>query len=363
VDLNQAARSVGLPKRKNCGVCHFYGGGDDGVKHGDLDSSLLQPDKKLDIHMAVDGANMSCTACHTTVNHRISGRYYTEPAPGKRELALPKDDGNRLACESCHGVRPHRKIAKLNDHIDTVACQTCHIPAFARGGVPTKMWWDWSTAGRFDEQGKMIVEKDARGMVVYHTTKGSMAWEENVLPIYAWYDGRMRYVHLTDTIDPSRTVELNRPLGAPGDGKARIFPFKYYTGRQVYDAGENHLVIPKLFGPNGSGAYWGGYDWQKAVEVGMAEAGERFSGRIGFIDTAMYWPITHMVAPAKDALECDVCHAKKGRLAQLTGFYLPGRDRSPLVDRIGWLVVLVTIVGTLIHGGGRWYAARRREGR
>ncbi|WP_227842163.1 hypothetical protein [Vreelandella zhuhanensis] len=34
--------------------------------------------------------------------------------------------------------------SRLNEHTRALACQTCHIPTFARGGVPTKMGWDWS---------------------------------------------------------------------------------------------------------------------------------------------------------------------------------------------------------------------------
>lgn len=352
-----------LPTRKNCGDCHFYGGGGDGVKHGDLDSSLIVATKKLDVHMAVDGPNMACTACHTTVNHRISGRYYGEEAPNKKTLALPKDDGNRLACESCHSAAPHRRSAKLNDHTDRVACQTCHIPRFARGGVPTKMWWDWSTAGRFDAQHQEIVTKDAAGRVLYHTNKGDMSWGVDVVPAYAWYNGQMRYVDLKETIDPTRPVLLNQPLGGSADPLARIFPFKFYTGRQVYDAGNRRLAIPKLFGPKGSGAYWGAYDWQQAVEIGMAEAKEPFSGEIGFVDTAMYWPITHMVAPKEDALSCGDCHAQQGRLATLAGFYLPGRDRLPIADRLGWLVVFGCLLGVGMHAGGRWIALLRQRRR
>ena len=37
---------------------------------------------------------------------------------------------------------------KLNDHVASVACQTCHIPEIARGGVATEIDWDWRTAGK-----------------------------------------------------------------------------------------------------------------------------------------------------------------------------------------------------------------------
>jgi len=51
----------------------------------------------------------------------------------------------------------------INQHTSKVACVTCHVPEFARGGRKTKMWWDWSTAGRKDEKGKPMVNKDADG--------------------------------------------------------------------------------------------------------------------------------------------------------------------------------------------------------
>ena len=51
VDLLEVARSVGLPGRKNCGACHFQGGGGDAVKHGDMDDTLLFPSARIDVHM------------------------------------------------------------------------------------------------------------------------------------------------------------------------------------------------------------------------------------------------------------------------------------------------------------------------
>jgi hypothetical protein len=68
-DLTKIAQNVGKPGRANCGACHFSGGGGDAVKHGDLDSSLKNPSRELDVHMAKDGANMVCADCHTFNAH------------------------------------------------------------------------------------------------------------------------------------------------------------------------------------------------------------------------------------------------------------------------------------------------------
>ncbi len=271
-------------------------------------------------------------------------------------VSLPGQKSDRPACESCHGQAPHTAEIgnKLNSHVDKVACQTCHIPAFARGGHATKVYWDWSTAGRLDEKGKPIKEvKD--GLVTYDGMKGSFEWAENVTPEYFWFDGSVRHTLLGDRIDSGETTELNQIAGGYADTKARIWPFKVMRGRQPYDKGNDILVVSHLFGKDGD-AFWKSFDWDKALRAGMEEAkrvGQTtmdYSGEYGFTDTLMYWPITHMVAPADQALGCADCHARDGRLATLTGFYMPGRDRNPWIDRIGWILVAATLAGVLLHG-------------
>ena len=51
--------------------------------------------------------------------------------------------------------------------------QTCHIPEMARGGKPTKTFWDWSTAGNRNEDGSDRVIKDENGWITYHSKKGT----------------------------------------------------------------------------------------------------------------------------------------------------------------------------------------------
>ncbi len=161
VDLTKAARSVGKPTKDNCGQCHFYGGGGDNVKHGDLSSALYDPDIHTDVHMSKDGANMECSTCHVEGGHKWPGSRYLLDAKDTIGTGHPGERRQAATCESCHGTEPHPASLmgmKLNDHTDKLACQTCHIPEFARGGVATKTRWDWSTAGRLDENGKPIAE-------------------------------------------------------------------------------------------------------------------------------------------------------------------------------------------------------------
>jgi octaheme c-type cytochrome (tetrathionate reductase family) len=300
-DLATIAQNIGSSSRQTCGSCHFYGGGGDEVKHGDLDSSLVNPAFELDVHMSLDGQDFTCTTCHMTDDHQIAGsRYSMDPEQWK-------------GCEDCHGEAPH-ELATLNQHAQKVACQTCHIPEYARGGIPTKMTWDWSKAGQLTSEGKPVTVKDETGHVIYDGQKGEFTYAANVVPEYVWFNGQVEYTLAGDKIDPSVVIDINSFLGDKDDPLARIRPVKRFVAVQPYDMVNDILVIPHLFGKDDS-AYWGNYDWNKAIEFGMQYAGLPYSGEYGFVETHMYWPITHMVAPASEALTCKECHTTEdGRL-------------------------------------------------
>jgi octaheme c-type cytochrome (tetrathionate reductase family) len=362
-DLSYVAQHVGEPRRENCGVCHFYGGGGDGVKHGDLDSSMTNPPRSLDVHLGTDGLNLVCTDCHTTDGHETKGSRYISKGKDTHGIDVPgRDDKSRASCESCHGPRPHPETVndKINDHTNKVACQTCHIPYYARGGVPSKIWWDWSTAGKKNENGKPIVKKDEQGNVIYHTKKGSFEWGENLQPEYAWFSGDIHYKDLGEKFDPDTIVEINDFKGSYDDPDARIWPFKVMRGKQPYDKGNDTLVITHLFGKD-EDAYWKSFDWDRSIKAAMNAAGADYSGEYGFIETTMHWPLSHMVAPKEEALGCDECHSKNGRLENLNGFYMPGRDKSELLDLIGWVAVLATLGIFTLHGLGRLIFRKRRN--
>lgn len=311
------------------------------------------PDRSLDVHMDRDGLNFSCQECHHTEGHKISGRCYAHPAAAPDErVQLPFFDEKRILCAGCHSDRPHQEMEKLNDHTDKIACQTCHIPHFAKS-KPTKMRWDWSTAGQKDDKGKGIIKKDEHGHVVYNYKKGSFVMATNVEPQYFWFNGVVKNTILGDKIDPSEIVEINKLFGDYNDPSAKIWPFKVHEGVQPYDKQLKQLLIPKLFGKKGTGAYWAEYDWDKAFKAGMDYVGEEYSGEYGWVESKMYWLISHQVAPKGQSLHCNDCHSVDGRLSKLSGFYLPGRDKNSISDQIGLAIVALTFIGVLIHGIGR----------
>ncbi|HPF69824.1 MAG TPA: tetrathionate reductase family octaheme c-type cytochrome [Candidatus Krumholzibacteria bacterium] len=295
VDLASVARSVGKPNRVNCGACHFSGGGGNNVKHGDMEKALLQPSRELDVHMSADGGNFQCQECHSTKNHVIAGNAMFA-SPGGR---------NHLECTSCHEADLHAKKI-LNWHAKSVACQTCHIPEFARSN-PTKMWWDWTSAGDKNR----AVNTDENGMPDYDAKKGEFKWGKNVVPSYAWYDGVSGQYLLGDKMNPDQVTRLNWPQGNRTDAQSKIYPFKVMRAVQPYDKGRKVIAVPKLFGKTG---YWKTFDWNDAIKQGMETVGQEYSGEYGFAETEAWWKINHMVAPKEMALKCANCHGENGRM-------------------------------------------------
>jgi octaheme c-type cytochrome (tetrathionate reductase family) len=288
VDLVAAARSVGTPGRENCLTCHAYGGGGQAVKHGDLDSSLEHPPSYQDVHMGKHG--FLCVDCHGGKDHQLRGRAFS----------VSVEDSNGASCTDCHQGRLHDD-ARIEGHLKSVACQTCHIPTFAPS-IPTKATWDWSKAG--DSSRK----EDQHH---YLKIKGEFAYQQDAIPEYRWFDMTVNRTLMGDPIDPAQVTAINLPRGDIGEPAARIWPFKIHRAVQPYDV-VNRYLFPPVTG--GAGGYWTTFDWDSAFRLGEKASGLPYSGKYGFASTEMYWPLSHMVTPKEKALGCTDCHGSNGRL-------------------------------------------------
>lgn len=290
VDLLAAAKSVRAPTREECGKCHFDGGGGNGVKHGDLDESLYFPSENLDVHMGK--LNFLCTDCHQTTDHVVQGKLLADN--------YTIDPAEQVACEDCHQGTVHSD-ERITMHTDSVACQTCHVPAMALKD-PTKTFWDWSTAGQ-------DLPEDH---YTYLKIKGNFEYQKDVLPTYQWFNGNIAYRYLLgDPIDPAKPMDMVTPAGDIDDPSAKIFPFKIHTAKQPYDTVNNILIPPRTAG---EGGFWTTFDWPSAIALGAQDAGLHYSGEFGFAETTMAYPTTHMVQPKENALQCTDCHSDNSRL-------------------------------------------------
>jgi len=298
VDLKKVAENIGHSSRTTCGVCHFSGGGGDAIKHADLSEQLIKPERNYDVHMG--GYDFTCTECHKTRDHRISGK----------SSSVPVVEGIVL-CQDCHSDTPHYKndLLKhhLNKHCESIACNTCHSPLYAKY-KPTKTWWDWSKAG----DKKRIPQKDKYGQDDYHWKKGEFKSKKSVKPAYAWFGGYMNRIFIGDKIDiNAKTINLTSPVGTIKDPNSKITPFKIMKGVQAADAENKYFLIPHLFprSKDDKTAYWKNLDWQKAFKEGMDTANLNYSGKYKWIETWMYWRVEHEVMPAAMALSCIQCHS------------------------------------------------------
>jgi octaheme c-type cytochrome (tetrathionate reductase family) len=287
-DLLAAARSVGTPGRDNCLTCHAFGGGGQAVKHGDLDSSLVHPASDEDVHIGKLG--FLCVDCHSAPDHQLRGRAFS----------VSVEDAHGVACTDCH-TRPPHQDARIDAHLASVACQTCHVPTFAQK-IPTKATWDWSKAGD---------PKRPEDPHHYLKIKGEFTYEQDVVPEYRWFNLKVGRYLLGDKIDPAAVTAINQPLGDVRDRSAKIWPFKIHRAVQPYDAENKYLLPPVTAGKDG---YWTNFDWDQAFRLGEKASNLPYSGKYGFAKTEMYWPLTHMVAPKEKALQCTDCHGERSRM-------------------------------------------------
>lgn len=293
IDLVKAAQSVRKPTKENCGKCHFYGMDGTEIKHGNLDPILANADKSADVH--IGGQKFECTKCHKTQNHKITGESHS----------ISIDSKNIVSCADCHKADESLHSNKLYaKHLSTVACETCHIPYYARS-TSALTNWDWSEAGKKED------ELNSDNLPVYSKKYGQLTWEKNLTPTYAWSNGSNYYYSIGEKIDPQKILEISKPNGSISEAKAKIYPFRIMKGKQIFDSKNNYLIMPKLSGTDG---YWATFDWKKSAELGMKAGNQTFSGDFGFVSTIMYIPIHHTVMPKENALKCTECHGNGKRL-------------------------------------------------
>ena len=317
LDLTLVAQSVaengGVPTINNCIFCHANAGGGDNVKHGDLSMSLADTTRDFDVHMGTDGADYECVECHqvdkdgegNVLSHGIGGMPYHSV-----------DEGVMKQCEDCHGDRFNIHAGStveiaVNSH-DTLACQVCHIPTFARK-TSTKVEWYWEDAG---QDIAPIPVDPATGRATYDKKKGTFVWANNVRPTLRFFNGKYtKFLIGVNDQYTSLPAILAEPVGDYTDPNAMIYPFKKMIGNQPADAGVGNttILVPHLFGTaGGPNPYWGKFDWNLALEDGATAAGQTYSGAYEFVPTEMYLSVNHEVAPKEMAYgmdgRCGDCH-------------------------------------------------------
>ena len=264
VDILAVARNVQKPTNEMCLRCHAGPGGGPNHKHG------VTPTKDSDVHMA---KGMSCTACHTTRDHKVAGGSDIKA----QELLEVK-----VSCSNCHTDSPHKgtQAADLNRHQNRIACQTCHIPAIARDPMmPTVVERDWT---------KPVLNQS---IGLYGPTN-KMA--NHIQPEYRWWNRIM-------LVPPE-------PVGSKEDSQSKISPWKRTRYTVIGDAESGKPVYIK------AGLYSVTGDVSAAAKKGAEDAKQPYSGKWKGVVESTVFSLNHQVAPKSEALKCNDCHSPKGRM-------------------------------------------------
>jgi hypothetical protein len=285
------ARAAHIPTNDSCLRCHAKAGGGDWTKRGDIGLNSAHATVDLDVHLAQDGANLSCVDCHSALNHKIAGR----------GIDLRQTEAAAPTCKSCHDDSPHSD-ATLNRHAQgQLSCQVCHIREYAKGGA-TEMSRDWRnpvwSAGACSGQGGFI---------------GEEVKEANVKPEYVWFDGTSYVYNVGETIaaNPETGVfNMAKANGTPFDGKSQIVPIKRHTTYMPWHE-SGKMVPPVIMWMFMTG------DFDLAVEKGMEEQG--MSGIYSIVKADAEMLITHGVDPKEKAPSCTECHSNSGSTADGSG--------------------------------------------
>ncbi len=255
----KAAMSVTAPSAEACLRCHQHNfGGDIYVDdQGPEFSGSLQnlgherpriqhPGSKRgtpytpswDVHAA---AGISCLECHHTEGHFM--------AKGTHTTTMMANDlpHTEVSCLDCHDDPPHdvdgQWGSELNDHLEKMACQTCHIPSLHSDNVTRR---DFSKTEFEDHPGIHIYddiqkESEPGHGIAYVWWNGDCTFlgnpigdNPNEAGLYSFYPANHRWPEFKDFDYSSWYEEVMRPIARQGR-PSKIYPMKRFNGRQHID--------------------------------------------------------------------------------------------------------------------------------
>jgi len=295
ITMDEAARTVHPPGRYNCLQCHAKAGGGDAVKRGDLTMAQVSTtDRNFDVHMANTGANMRCQECHTFTDHKVAG---------KGSDLRPTDSADLLECSDCHSnmtTSDGHEGDYVERHITRVACQTCHIPIYAKDAS--------------DSPSSEATETHRTWLTTHSTAPPfhpALYRDNDLVPEYRFWNRKSSNYLLHDSavIDPvTGRYPTSRPLGDVADNQAKLYAFKYKTAEQpfAHDQGKLIALDTSVFFATG--------DPIAATEQGLVNMGLSENEPYSWVETDTFQMLNHQVSTSAAALECNDCHGSTQRM-------------------------------------------------
>jgi len=301
ITMEEAVQTVHLPERINCLNCHAKAGGGDAVKRGDLALvSADTSDVQYDVHMATSAGNLKCQDCHIFRNHRFAG---------KGSDIRPTDLDIQIACAACHPDKAKstgHSSSTISRHVARVACQTCHIPYYAKDAND-------SVATEATEIHRTWLST-ASLVAPFHpnSTKAN-----NMIPKYRFWNRYSENYLLGDVAgyDPATgNFPTSRPEGFVDDESldSKLYPFKHKTAVQPMMDATGQLIALN------TSVYFETADPDLAAASGLVNMGYLGSEAYSWVTTDTFQLLNHQISPDSEALTCSDCHGNKVRM-DLTG--------------------------------------------
>ena len=244
--------------------------------------------------MSIAGADLNCLDCHTAQNHRIAGK-----GSDLRETDLDEE----MACTTCHAEKASstgHETADVNRHVSRVACQSCHIPTYAKNAADTP-------ATEATETHRTWKTSDASAPP-YHP---SSTRANNLTPKYRFWN-RYSYNYVLGEaaqFDPETgAYPTSRPDGGVDDASPdnKLYPFKYKTAEQPMRTGTKELIALD------TNVFFRSADAQNratlAVKAGLRNMCYSEEDAFSWVKTDTFQLLNHQVSPASQALTCAACH-------------------------------------------------------
>ncbi|KXK38628.1 MAG: Cytochrome c bacterial [Candidatus Hinthialibacteria bacterium OLB16] len=275
-----AARTVGSTNASTCLRCH-----------ADLSDSKVPADDHhygscqrgvvfaadQDVHAS---AGMSCSKCHDAGQHKMK-------RPLNNDLSAHDVVIDHQMCTDCHGQNPH-DFETYNEHAGFVSCTACHARTEKTAAIR-----DFA----------VVVPPDPNNPLSIYSVGISDATPDYKVS-FAWFDG---------SVGPE-----NKPRGARGDGKSRIYPYKPVGMNLPRDADGN--VIPPRWD-----SFFKTGNMMDALAQGRNEYAALWTPEIGakyglppvpgefdhFAASESGFSISHGIT-RKNAYKCASCHNPAG---------------------------------------------------
>ena len=297
ITLNQAVQTVHLPERTNCLQCHAKAGGGDAVKRGDLAlASADTADVQYDVHMTVSAGDLKCQECHIFRKHKFSG---------KGSDIRPTDLDINIACSACHTDKAKtngHSSSAINSHVARVACQTCHIPYYAKDAndsaatEATEIHRTWRSSSSL--------------AAPFHPDSNKA---NNLMPKYRFWTRYSENYLLGDLAQYDSSTggyPTSRPEGFVDDESldSKLYPFKYKTAEQPSLDATGQLIALD------TKVYFETANPDSATSAGLVNMGYVGNEAYSWIITDTFQLLNHQISPASEALACSNCHGSAARM-------------------------------------------------